>query len=199
MSKKLLFFLLTIALFMGCSSNSSQNTETTVTAVSTESTNKEENNIPTLEEQDNIPTLLRKPEQWGDAPNFTAVRIGGGDFRLSSLKGKVVLLNFWSVGCSACKMQIPVLEKLYKKYNREKLEIVGVCLNKETVVQRFIGTVNMNYILVLLSQDMADKYGKDLRFLPFTLVIDQQGNIAQKHIGFTSANVFEKEIKELLE
>ncbi|MBU0533467.1 MAG: TlpA family protein disulfide reductase [Candidatus Omnitrophica bacterium] len=190
MSKKLLFFSLTIALFIGCSSNSSQNTEITVTAVSTESTNKEENNIP---------TLLRKPEQWGDVPNFTAVRVGGGEFKLSSLKGKVILLNFWSVGCPACKLQIPILEQLYKKYNREGLEVVGVCLDREAAVKRFTESVEMNYILILANQDIANNYGRDLRFLPFTLVIDQQGNFVQKHVGSTSISVFEKEIKELLQ
>ncbi len=179
MLKRFLFFLLVICLFAGCFADTSSNA--------------------TNEEQDNIPILLKKPEKWGDAPNFTAVRVGGGDFMLSALKGKVVLLSFWSVDCPACKMQIPVLGQLYKKYNREKLEIVGVCLSPETAVQRFTKSVEMNYILALLNQDMANKYGRDLRFIPFTLVIDQQGNIYQKHVGLADADVLEKEIKELLE
>jgi len=72
-------------------------------------------------------------------------------------------------------------------------------LSPETAVQRFTKSVEMNYILALLNQDMANKYGRDLRFIPFTLVIDQQGNIYQKHVGLADADVLEKEIKELLE
>jgi len=203
MFKRLLFLLSVIILLIGCGSEPvPTKSETFVTNESVDTVELDMTEIAvTKTEQDGwdeIPALLRKPELWGDTPNFTAVRMGGGDFQLSSLKGKVILLNFWSVGCSACKMQIPVLEQLHKKYNRDQLDVVGVCLERETVVQRFIRTVDMNYILVLLNQDMANKYGRDLRFIPVTFIIDQQGNIAEKHIGFVSVDVFEKEIKELL-
>jgi len=198
MSEKLLFFLLVIVLFTGCSSDNSSSTDTTATETTTIT-----DIIPTVniakEEENNIPLLLKKPEPWGNAPNFATVKIGGEPFKLSSLSGKVVLLNFWSVGCPACKLQIPVLGKLYKQYEREKLEIVGVCLEQEAAAQRFIKTVDINYILVLLNQEIANKYGRDLRFIPVTFIIDQQGNIAEKHVGLADANVLEKEIKELLE
>jgi peroxiredoxin len=56
----------------------------------------------------------------------------------------------------------------------------------------------MNYILVLLNQDIVNKYGRDLRFIPVTLLIDQQGNIAQKYVGFKTSAVLEQDIKKIL-
>jgi thiol-disulfide isomerase/thioredoxin len=148
---------------------------------------------------DEIPVFLRKPASWGNTPDFITTRVGGGDFQLSSLRGRVILLNFWSVDCPACKTQMPVLTKLYKKYGRESLEIVGVCLDRESVVKRFLNVINIDYILVSVNQDMANKYGGALQFLPFTLLVDREGNIAQKYVGFRTFSVIDGDIKELLE
>lgn len=182
MFKRLLFFLLVIVLLAGCDS------DTSLVATKTEQN-----------ERDNIPVLLRKPEQWGDAPNFMALRVGGGDFQLSSLKGKVILINFWSVDCPACKVQISGLTELYKKYAREDLEIIGVCLDRETIVKRFTNVISIDYVLVLLNQDIMNKYGRDLRFLPTTFVIDRQGNIAEKYAMAEPVAIFERDIRQLLQ
>ncbi len=91
MFKRFLFFIFVIVLLAGCSSES--------VPPKTESPTIK---IEQSEQDNNIPMLLRKPESWGDAPNFITTRVGGGDFQLSSLKGKIILLNFWSVDCSAC-------------------------------------------------------------------------------------------------
>lgn len=204
MFKRLLFLLSVIILLTGCRSEPRPTkSETFVTSESTDMAepNMTEITVTKTEQggRDEIPVFLRKPEIWGDAPNFMAVRVGGGNFILSSLKGKIVLLNFWSVDCSACKMQIPVLEQLYKKYDREELEIVGVCLEHENIVKRFIKSKNMSYILVLINQEIASKYGRDLRFLPFTLIIDKEGNIIEKYVGVKEIAILDESIKKLLE
>jgi peroxiredoxin len=191
MLKRFLAVLFIVILFvMGCSTRETANT--------TEEETLENPPSSKTMQIDEVPLLLRKPEQWGNAPNFTAVRLGGDEFKLSSLKGKVILLNFWSVGCSVCKMQIPVLVELYKKYRTEGLEIVGVYLDRESVAKTYAEMMRMDYILVFANQEIMSKYGRNIRFIPVTFIIDSEGNIVEKHVGYITKSKFEEEIKELL-
>ncbi len=100
--------------------------------------------------------------------------------------------------CPVCKVQIPTFVELYGKYENKGLEIVGVCLDRETVVKTFAKYMKINYTLVLANREIASKYRRDIRFIPATLVIDRQGNIVEKHVGYTSKSTLEREIKKLL-
>ncbi len=138
-----------------------------------------------------------KEQKWGNAPDFTLPRLGGGDFTLSSLKGKVIILDFWATRCPPCRKEIPGFIELYKNYKDEGLEIVGVCLESETTVKPFAKETGINYTLVFANQEIGRQYG-GIRYIPTTFIIDCQGNITKKHIGYASKETFEGEIKELL-
>ena len=138
-------------------------------------------------------------EGWGDAPDFTLPKLGGGQFTLSSLKGKVIILDFWATWCPPCRIEIPDFISLYQDYKEDGLEIVGIALDqkKEVAVKPFAEKMGINYILVFGGREVTGKYG-GIRGIPTTFIIDRHGNIAGKHIGLTSKDVFEKEVKELL-
>ena len=140
-----------------------------------------------------------KGQKWGNAPDFTLPRLQGGTFSLSSLKGKVIILDFWSTRCPPCKKEIPGFIELYKQYNEAGLEVVGMCLDSKTAVRAFARNtgIKINYSLVFADQKIARDYG-GIRYIPTTFIIDSEGNIAKKHVGYVSKNTFEKEIKELL-
>jgi len=136
-------------------------------------------------------------QKFGDAPNFTLPKLGGGDFTLSSFKGKVIILDFWKIECPPCRMEIPGFIELYSRYKDQGLEIVGVCLDRESAVKSFAKREGMNYTLVFADRTVGQQYG-GIRFVPTTFIIDRDGNIAKKHVGYVSKEAFEKEIKELL-
>ena len=140
---------------------------------------------------------FKKEEKWGDAPDFILDKLGGGKFKLSSLKGKVIILDFWATYCPPCRKEIPGFIELYKKYKDKGVEIVGACLEDESVVKPFAEETGINYTLVFVNQETVRKYG-DIRYIPTTFVIDQEGNIKKKHIGYVAKEMFEEEIKELL-
>ncbi len=94
-------------------------------------------------------------------------------------------------------MEIPNFVELYKKYKGKGLEIIGICLDSEAMVKPFAKEVGINYTLVLGNREVAQKYG-GIRYIPTTFIIDKQGNITKKHIGYTSKETFEEEIKKLL-
>ncbi|MFC1485164.1 TlpA family protein disulfide reductase [bacterium] len=138
-------------------------------------------------------------KEWGDAPDFNLKSMNGEMFTLSSLKGKVIILDFWATWCPPCRKEIPGFVELQAQYKDQGLEIVGVSLDDRgwDVVKPFASEYNINYVLVVGDKDIAIKYG-GITGIPTTFIIDRDGNIQKKHIGYVSKEVFEQEIKELL-
>ncbi|MFH1714738.1 MAG: TlpA disulfide reductase family protein [Elusimicrobiota bacterium] len=137
---------------------------------------------------------------WGDASDFTLpLALEEGDFTLSSLKGKVIILDFWATWCPPCRMEIPGFVELQNKYKEQGLEIVGVTLDMEGpgVIAPFAEEMGINYTLVLGDEPVTIAYG-GIRGIPTTFIIDREGNIRGKHIGYAPKEVFEKQILELL-
>jgi len=137
--------------------------------------------------------------KWGNAPDFTLAKLGGGQFTLSSLEGKVIIVNFWATYCPPCRQEIPDFVDLYEKYREDGLEIVGVSLDRggESAVAAFVEILHVNYTIVFGGQEVVEKY-RGIEYIPTTFVIDRDGNIAKKYVGFKSKEVFEAEVKKLL-
>lgn len=141
----------------------------------------------------------KKLEKWGNAPDFTLPIVGGGKFTLSSLKGKIIILDFWATWCQPCRQEIPDFIALKEKYKKEGLEIVGISLDEEEApVEKFSKKMGINYILVMGDENTVKKYG-GIKGIPTTFIIAQNGNIVAKYIGYRPKKVFENGIKKLLE
>ena len=132
------------------------------------------------------------------APDFTLPQPNGQDLRLSSYRGKVVLLDFWATWCYPCREEIPHLVELQQKYGDRGLQIIGVSLDDSAEpVGPFYQQFHMNYPVAMGTAKTGELYG-GLLGLPVTFLIDRDGHIFAKHIGATDAAVFEREIKKLL-
>ncbi len=134
------------------------------------------------------------------APDFTLQGIDGKTYTLSELKGKVVLLDFWAVWCPPCRRSIPFFQSLYERYRDSGLVVVGVSVDKDR--SRLVGFVrNMGVTYpILWDRDgiVADLY--NAYSLPTTLIIDAQGNVVLKRVGFSDshATLYEETVKRLL-
>ncbi len=132
--------------------------------------------------------------------NFTLKDVAGKDVKLASLKGKVVLLDFWATWCGPCKIEIPWFIEFQQKYGKDGLQVVGVSID-DTVekLKPYAAQMKMNYtVLQGLDQDaMQDAYGP-LFGIPVTVLISRDGRMCHKHVGLSSKDAFEKEIKSLL-
>jgi peroxiredoxin len=132
--------------------------------------------------------------------NFTLKDVNGKPFNLASLKGKVVVLDFWATWCGPCKVEIPGFVDLYTKYKDRGLAIVGLSVD-DTVEQLrpFVVQYKMNYpVLVGLGHDAIQEAYGPIWGLPTTFVIGRDGRICKKHMGLTGKEKFEKEILGLL-
>lgn len=139
------------------------------------------------------------PAQPRPAPEFTLPQLDGGDLRLSAYRGKVILLDFWATWCDPCREEIPHFVELQQRYASSGLQIIGVSMDDSSEpVRPFYQQFHMNYPVVMGNAQTGALYGGVLG-LPITFLIGRDGRIYSKHIGATSLEVFEKEIRSLLQ
>jgi thiol-disulfide isomerase/thioredoxin len=132
--------------------------------------------------------------------NFTLKDMSGKDVRLSSLKGKVILLDFWATWCEPCKMEIPWFAEFQNKYGPRGFQAIGVSVD-DTVekLKPYVAKYKMNYpVLVGLNHDdIQNAYGP-LYGIPVTALISRDAKVCAKHTGISSKQNFEREIEALL-
>lgn len=144
------------------------------------------------------PALLPE-EKREPAPGFSLQDANGKTVRLADFKGKVVLLNFWATWCGPCKLEIPWFTEFQEKQGAAGLVVLGVSLDDEgwKAVKPFLEKMTVNYTVVLGDDAVAAKYG-GVDSLPETLLLDQQGRIAARHVGLTPKATLETGIARLL-
>ena len=132
--------------------------------------------------------------------DFTMKDMNGIDVKLSSFKGKIILLNFWATWCGPCKVEIPDLVALQDTY-RDKLVILGVLVQDEMndTIPPFAAEYKINYPLLDGNgrEDMETAYGP-FWGIPSSVIIAPDGRIAMKHAGILPKEEFERELEALL-
>jgi peroxiredoxin len=133
------------------------------------------------------------------APEFTLADLSGNRVASSSLRGKVVILDFWATWCPPCREEIPHFVSLQSKYRGQGLQIVGVSLDAGGAkdVKPFADEHDVNYTMLIGNEDIARTYG-NIYAIPTTFVLDRSGKIVQRFVGFTAPEVIEATIKPLL-
>jgi thiol-disulfide isomerase/thioredoxin len=132
--------------------------------------------------------------------NFTVKDVNGSDVKLSSFKGKVILLNFWATWCGPCKVEIPWFMEFQQKYQDKGFTVVGISSDDEpAALKPFVAQYKMNYpVLQGLGRDDVHEAFGPVYGLPTTLLIGRDGRICKKHMGLSPKAEFEKEILGLL-
>jgi len=133
------------------------------------------------------------------APEFALPDLDGKIVKSGDLKGKVVILDFWATWCPPCRQEIPHFVALQSKYRNQGLAIVGLSLDQggASVVRPFAEEHNVNYMMLIANDETAMGYG-GITGIPTTFVIDKDGKIVKRFLGYTDPEVFEETIRPLL-
>ena len=132
--------------------------------------------------------------------DFTLKDMNGDDLELASLKGSVILLNFWATWCGPCKIEIPGFVELQDEYGDEGFQVLGLSVDDTPEQIRAFATqfaVNYPMLVGLGREDFQDAYGP-IWGLPVSIWIDREGTLCKTHMGIASKEDFEEVLKAML-
>jgi peroxiredoxin len=123
-------------------------------------------------------------DRGSDAPAFELPRVGEGTpVSLASLRGKVVLLNFWATWCRPCEEELPAMERLHRTLAGDDFELVAVSVDADaTPVEAFRQRLGLGFTLLLDSDQRVARSYQTFRF-PESLLIGRDGVIVERYVG----------------
>lgn len=133
------------------------------------------------------------------APDFELQALDGSKLKLSDLRGKAVLLNFWATYCGPCKIEMPWFVELQKEYGPQGFQIVGVAMDDASTedIAKFAKEMGVNYPILLGKESVGQSYG-GVNVLPTTFFLDRTGKVIAREFGLQSRSVFVDHIKQAL-
>ena len=133
-----------------------------------------------------------------NAPDFSLKDLDGKNIAFSDYSGKVLFLNFWASWCPPCRNEIPGFVEVYEKYKNQGMVILGVSVDHGGVdlVKSFAKQNNITYPLAMVTRQIIEDY-RPGNSIPFTIIIDREGKIRERHLGYLDKRELERIFLEL--
>lgn len=138
------------------------------------------------------------------APDFTLPEYRGkGDIRLSALKGKVVLVNFYETVCPHCQDEMGAFNSVYRDLRSKGFVIVGISLDQDGLmdgaqqVSAIARQYQVRFPLVIGNDEVAERYG-GIDSVPMSFLVDRQGRLVRTFPGAVDAKTLKEAIAPLL-
>ncbi len=120
-----------------------------------------------------------------EAPDFALQGLGGESVQLTSLRGKVVLLDFWATWCGPCRHDMPIVDQIYKERSGDGLAVFGVNSEAADIARGYLNSNGLTFpTLQDPGMDVAQLYR--VRAIPTFVVIDRQGRVSSYMQGTQS-------------
>lgn len=138
------------------------------------------------------------------AENFSAANMDGQTVELDSLRGKVVLVTFWSTKCPICDSEIPKLNQMATSYKGKDVVFLGLTTDNPTKVESFLKIKPFNFDIipssfgVLLKYADRDRSGNINMGYPAYFLVNQNGEIEMKTSGWDQTQKLNSQINRLL-
>ena len=124
------------------------------------------------------------------AKDFIGTDLNGNSIKLSELKGRIVVLNFWFTKCGPCIMEMPDLNELASMYKDKNVVFLAITFNEKELVEQFLESNTFNYAILTNAKSAVNIY--NVKSYPTNMIINQQGEIVLKELGYRT------NIKEVL-
>lgn len=132
-----------------------------------------------------------------DAPDFALVDLDGNKHRLSDYKGKGVFLNFWGTWCAPCKKEMPAMGRQYEVYKDQGIQILAVNIAESDFKVRTFAEQYGMIFPTLIDETKSVMQAYNVKPLPTTFLINQEGKIIRIITGGMSENDIKSYIEEI--
>lgn len=134
-----------------------------------------------------------------DAPNFSLPQLNGPALKLSDLRGKAVVLNFWGTWCDPCKAEMPALQQKYEENKEKGLVVIGVNIGETPVaVNSFVDSYQISFP-ILLDRNLQITKMYRIGPIPTTFFIDRDGEIEEIFVGQMNEAIISQKVAKILE
>lgn len=133
------------------------------------------------------------------APQYLVATLDGGSVSSASLRGKVVLVNFWATWCAPCRVEMPLLERMYARHHDAGFVLLGLSVDRGGAepVRRFLQERNISYPVAVVGAEVERAFG-GIRGYPTSFLIDRRGVVRHEVIGPLAPATLELAAQRLL-
>jgi thiol-disulfide isomerase/thioredoxin len=150
------------------------------------------------------PPLTEETKKTGAEAIFAASLpdISGESQAISQWRGNVLIVNFWATWCAPCQEEIPEFIEMQETYGDQGLLFIGIAIDREEMVVAFSEDFGINYPVLIEApgaSSLLEATGNPQAALPYTLVINRDGEIVETYLGRVHQEKLEKVFKPLLQ
>lgn len=132
---------------------------------------------------------------------LTLPDLAGTPQALGQWKGKILVVNYWATWCPPCKEEMPAFSRIHEKYAANGVQFVGISIDSAEKVKKFQSASPVRYPLLLGSMENMQTtvdLGNAAQGLPFTVILDRQGEVYSTKLGKLPESVLEERLMALL-
>jgi thiol-disulfide isomerase/thioredoxin len=119
-------------------------------------------------------------------PDFNLPDVSGTQHNISEWQGKIRIINFWATWCPPCLKEIPEFISLQEQFAAKGVQFIGIAIDDQEPVEKYLASTKINYPILIAGVTgitLAQQLGNSVDAVPFTVVVNQQGQIIHQHPG----------------
>jgi len=134
------------------------------------------------------------------APTWSVTTLDGARLTSDSLRGQVVLVNFWATWCFPCRAEMPLLQAMHERHRAAGFALLGFSVDQEgpDVVRRFVEERSISYPIAIVGAEEERAFG-GIRGYPTSFLIDRKGTVRHAVIGPLAPATLELAVRRLLD